>query len=322
MCKMTTIGLLLIASLLIGALGQEEDEVVTEAATTVGAAESYVRGDMIHTEAPDAGQQQAEVFPSPGPIGGDTTVSPGAGDDGAVTPEETGDQGAPAEAQTESPKAETPAPARGDGPADKPKPSQDDVVCVTKEAVQDKNAVSLKLKSNSNCEDTKAKIQSVLEELCGEDCKLQLYQEDNSDQILVAGDYVEADVGGMANKFNNDNIKDKTDVEEAVPRWGKSSKLVLVSVLLAGLLLAALLVAGYYLKTHRKNSKGVRLAESFQVDEENQANTLVSVAPLPQEPLDKPTVNGESPPPENGTSPAPTTNGHSANQTPDADTEM
>lgn len=113
----------------------------------------------------------------------------------------------------------------------------------------------------------------------------------------------------------------------AVPRWGKNSKLVLVSLLLAGLLLAALLVAGYYLKTHRKNSKGVRLAESFQVDEENQANTLVSVAPLPQEPLDKPTANGESPP-ENGTNPAPapapapTTNGHSAAQTPVADTEM
>lgn len=322
---MTTIALLLMASLSIGALAQEEDEVVTEAAPTVGVAESFVRGDMIPeaTEAPDAGQEQAEIFPSTGPIGGDTTASPDASDDGAVTPEETGGNGAPGEAQTEGPKAETPAPARGDGPADKPKPApQDDVVCVTKEAVQDKNAVSLKLKSNSNCEDTKAKIQSVLEELCGEDCKLQLYQEDNSNQILVAGDYVEADVGGMTNKFNNDNIKDKTDVEQAVPRWGKSSKLVLVSVLLAGLLLAALLVAGYYLKTHRKNSKGVRLAESFQVDEENQANTLVSVAPLPQEPLDKPTVNGESPPPENGTSPAPTTNGHSANQSPDADTEM
>lgn len=57
------------------------------------------------------------------------------------------------------------------------------------------------------------------------------------------------------------------------------------------------------------------------MDEENQANTLVSVAPLPQEPLDKPTVNRESPP-ENGTSPSPTTNGHSAGGTPVADTEM
>lgn len=62
-------------------------------------------------------------------------------------------------------------------------------------------------------------------------------------------------------------------------------------------------------------------AESYQVDEENQANTLVSVAPLPQEPVDKPTTNGESPP-ENGTGTSPTTNGHSASQTPVADTEM
>ncbi|XP_072308311.1 uncharacterized protein [Eucyclogobius newberryi] len=321
-CKMSTISLLFIALLSNGAIAQD---VVTGAMTTVAMADALVRGDMIPkaTEDPDAGnsQEQAELFPSVGPIGGaETTAAPG--DDNAPAASEEAGQG-PAEGRTEGPKAETPAPARGDGPADKPKPvPRDDVVCVTKEAVQDKNAVSLKLKSNSNCEDTKIKIVSVLEELCGEDCKLQLYQEDNTNQILVAGDYVEADVGGMANKFNNDNIKDKTDVEEAAALWGKSSKLVLVSVLLAGLLLAALLVAGYYLKTHRKNSKGVRLAESFQVDEENQANTLVSVAPLPQEPLNKPTLNGESPPPENGTSPAPTTNGHSANQTPDADTEM
>ncbi|XP_055016656.1 hematopoietic progenitor cell antigen CD34 isoform X2 [Boleophthalmus pectinirostris] len=284
-------------------------------------AEAFVRGDMIPktTEDPNAGdsQEQVQVFPS---VETETAAAPGD-DSSPAAPEEGGQR--PEEVQTEGPKVETPAPARGDGPGDKPKPvPQDDVICVSKEAVQDKNAVSLKLKSASNCEDTRTKIASVLEELCGEDCKLQLYQEDNTDQILVAGDYVEGDVGGMADKFNNDNIKDKTDVEEATPHWGKNSKLVLVSILLAGLLLAALLVAGYYLKTHRKNSKGVRLAESFQVDEENQANTLVSVAPLPQEPLDKPTVNGESPPPENGTSQAPTTNGHSANQTPDADTEM
>lgn len=53
-------------------------------------------------------------------------------------------------------------------------------------------------------------------------------------------------------------------VVEAVPRWGKNSKLVLVTLLLAGLLLAALLVAGYYLKTHRKNSKGVRLVSRWE----------------------------------------------------------
>ncbi len=35
------------------------------------------------------------------------------------------------------------------------------------------------------------KIESVLQELCGEDCKLEIYQEDNSDEILVSGKYVE-----------------------------------------------------------------------------------------------------------------------------------
>ncbi|KAM8916899.1 uncharacterized protein AB9W97_021519 isoform 2-T2 [Spinachia spinachia] len=211
-----------------------------------------------------------------------------------------------------------PSPARGDGPNNVARP-QDDVVCVSKEAVKDKNAVNLKLKAPSTCMDSKVKIESVLKKLCGEDCKLEIYQEDNSDQILVSGKYVEEDVAGMAEKFNNDNIKNKTNVQEAVQRRGRNSKLVLVSLLLTGLLLAALLLGGYYLKTHRRTSKGVRLAESFQVDEENQANTLVSVAPLPQEPQNKPTANGESAP-ENGTTPA--TNGHSATQTPVADTEM
>lgn len=338
-CKMLAFALILIASLLNAGVMAQDDEVVTGTAPPVEAVE-HVRGDMIPqtTEAPaEPADPQILVFPTVGSLEptDQTTAAP-------ATQEAGGDETTAAEEAAEATEftvdvhtvkntivvapevVDTPAPipARGDGPNNKPQlVSQDDVVCVSKEAVQDKNAVNLKLKSSSNCEDTKVKIESVLQELCGEDCKLEIFQEDNTDEIIVSGKYVEADVTGMANKFNNDNIKDKTDVEEAVPRWGKNSKLVLVSLLLTGLLLAALLVAGYYLKTHRKNSKGVRLAESFQVDEENQANTLVSVAPLPQEPVDKPTVNGESPP-ENGTNPAPTTNGHSATQTPVADTEM
>ncbi|XP_042352872.1 hematopoietic progenitor cell antigen CD34 [Plectropomus leopardus] len=333
-CKM--LALLLIASVLNAGVKAQEEEVLAATAPAV-VADAYVRGDMIPsaTEAPaeEPEDPQIQVFPSVGPLNpteqstaapttATATVDAGdSNDSGPAAPEEF-----TVEVHTEAPKVaepETPAPipSRGDGPNNKPQVVPDDIVCVSKEAVQDKNAVNLKLKASSNCEDTKKKIASVRQELCGEDCKLDIYQEDNSDEIIVSGKYVEDDVAGMANKFNNDNIKDKTDVVEAVPRWGKNSKLVLVSLLLTGLLLAALLVAGYYLKTHRKNSKGVRLAESFQVDEENQANTLVSVAPLPQEPVDKPTINGESPP-ENGTSPAPTTNGHSATQTPVADTEM
>ncbi|XP_029006287.1 hematopoietic progenitor cell antigen CD34 isoform X2 [Betta splendens] len=294
-CKM--LALLVITSLFHAGVTTGQDEVVAKTLSHLG---EQPRGDAIQktTKAPELTSQPMT----------ETTVE--------AVMEKTEVPSSTHVTKTEAP--ETPLPARGDGPQNIPK---DDVVCVSKEAVQDKNAVSLKLKSSSNCKDTKAKIQSVLQELCGEDCKLEIYQEDNSDETIVSGKYVEDDVTGMAHKFNNVNIKDKTDVEEAVPRWGRKSKLVLVSLLLAGLLLAALLTAGYYLKTHRKNSKGVRLAESFQVDEENQANTLVSVAPLPQEPVDKPTVNGESPP-ENGNNPAPTTNGHSQTQTPVADTEM
>ncbi|XP_030274797.1 hematopoietic progenitor cell antigen CD34 isoform X2 [Sparus aurata] len=342
-CKMLAFALLLVASLLSAGVMAQEEEVVTGPAPTVDV-KANVRGDMIPmaTEAPEPEDPQVQVmvFPTPGPLQPTEKTTAATAIDVDEDDQETsapGDAGEgveiKVEVQTDAPEkvseethAPTPArgngPARGDGPANVPRPvPKDDVVCVSKEAVQDKNAVKLKLKASSSCEDTRVKIESVQQELCGEDCKLEIFQEDNSDEILVSGKYVEDDVAGMANKFNNDNIKDKTDVMEAAPRWGNNSKLVLVSLLLTGLLLAALLVAGYYLKTHRKNSKGVRLAESFQVDEENQANTLVSVAPLPQEPLDKPTVNGESPP-ENGTNPAPTTNGHSATQTPVADTEM
>ncbi|KAM6947978.1 hematopoietic progenitor cell antigen CD34 [Lycodopsis pacificus] len=331
-CKTLALALLVIASLLNAGVTAQDvvttQEVVTATVPAVPA-EAHVRGDMIpmKTEAPEPEDPQILAFPTMGPPTEATEQTTAAASPTAT--EEAADEGTGTTVEVHAstvkimaPETPAPQPARGDGPNNIPRlVPQDDVVCVSKEAVQDKNAVNLKLKASSNCKDTKVKLESVLQELCGEDCKLDIYQEDDSDQILVSGKYVEDDVAGMADKFNNDNIKDKTDVEAAVPRWGKKSKLVLVSLLLTGLLLAALLVAGYYLKTHRKSSKGVRLAESFQVDEENQANTLVSVAPLPQEPLDKLPVNGESPP-ENGTNPAPTTNGHSASQTPVADTEM
>ncbi|XP_034389113.1 hematopoietic progenitor cell antigen CD34 [Cyclopterus lumpus] len=352
-CNMLAFALLLVATLSTAGVTAQDDVVTTQGgavttqgggATTQGvvtatvatvAPESYVRGDMMPkaTDAAEPQDPQIVVFPTMGSPTEATEATTAA----VTATEEAGrhhNQAAAAAGEgtevtaevhvntVKIVEAETPAPLPARGPNNIPRlVPQDDVVCVSKEAVQDKNAVNLKLKASSNCKDTKVKIESVLQELCGEDCKLDIYQEDDSDQILVSGKYVEDDVAGMADKFNNDNIKDKTDVEQAVPRWGKNSKLVLVSLLLTGLLLAALLVAAYYLKTHRKNSKGVRLAESFQVDEENQANTLVSVAPLPQEPLDKPSANGESPP-ENGTNPAPTTNGHSATQTPVADTAM
>nr|XP_057910487.1 hematopoietic progenitor cell antigen CD34 [Doryrhamphus excisus] len=326
--KIMALALLFAAAVMNAGVRAQDENIVTDALPTVHA-EGYIRGDMIPVVTPsESGNEKVTVLfdlntpaeqitPATEQMSDEeeTTRPEGeAADDGQVTIDVYPDQ-----PQIEEQQTAAPAPGRGDGPDNIPR---GDVVCVGKDAVHDKNAVNLKLAHFSNCDHTKVRIQSVLEELCGEDCKLEIYQEDNTDQILVSGQYVEDDIKGMVNKFNNDNIKDKTGVKEAVPHWRKNSKLVLISLLLTGLLLAALLVAGYYFKTHHKNSKGVRLAESYQVDEENQANTLVSVAPLPQEPLDKVTANGESPP-ENGTNASPTTNGHSsATQTSVADTEM
>ncbi|XP_043081381.1 uncharacterized protein LOC122329250 [Puntigrus tetrazona] len=102
-----------------------------------------------------------------------------------------------------------------------------------------------------------------------------------------------------------------------------SSSAVFVSVLVAGLLLAATIVDIFYLKRHRQtNGKGMKLAEeSYMADEENQGNTLVSVAPLNQpEPQEKPSLNGESQEPVKAQTPPAATNGHSTTKT--ADTEL
>jgi len=61
--------------------------------------------------------------------------------------------------------------------------------------------------------------------------------------------------------------------------------------------------------------------ESYMADEENQGNTLVSVAPLNQpEPQEKPSLNGESQEAVKPQTPPAATNGHSTTKT--ADTEL
>ncbi|KAB5584067.1 hypothetical protein PHYPO_G00103170 [Pangasianodon hypophthalmus] len=191
------------------------------------------------------------------------------------------------------------------------------VVCVDEAAVRDKDAVKLKLKTVSSCEENKAKIQSILEHLCGDSSKLEIYQKDHTNEMIISGECVEGDAKGMTDKFDNDNIRDKVGVVEANPILVNHSQIVLISILITGLLLAVLLIAAYILKTRHSEAKGARLAEElFQVDEQNQGNTLLSVVPLPpQEPVEKPTSNGES-------LDSPPTNGHSATQTPVADSEM
>uniref|UniRef100_A0A9J7WYT5 Uncharacterized protein n=1 Tax=Cyprinus carpio carpio TaxID=630221 RepID=A0A9J7WYT5_CYPCA len=102
-----------------------------------------------------------------------------------------------------------------------------------------------------------------------------------------------------------------------------SSPAVFVSVLVIGLLLAAITVGIYYFKCHRRNNaRGMKLAEeSYMADEENQGNTLVSVDPLNQpEPQEKPSLNGESQEAVKAQNPPAATNGHSTTKT--ADTEL
>ncbi|XP_072539244.1 uncharacterized protein [Salminus brasiliensis] len=274
-----------------------------------------VRGDDVQPTKEHESQVQVYIFPTlPEEPLTQSTINPWTEQDGTTQysesitvaePDEQQDTQAPQHFTTNQPNAEPSITHMGL------------VVCVDEAAVRGKEAVRLKLKASSSCEENKVKILSILEHLCGDESKLEIYQQDNTDEMIISGQCIEADAKGMTDMFNNDNIKDQVGVVEAVPVLVKHSRIVLVSILLAGLLLAALLIAAYVLKTHRAQPKGMRLAEEmYQVDEQNQGNTLLSVAPLPpQEPLEKPTSNGESPE-------SPPTNGHSATQMPVADTQM
>lgn len=59
-------------------------------------------------------------------------------------------------------------------------------------------------------ENTRAKLQSVLQDLCGEDCKLEIFQEDRSDEIIVSGNYVEG----------QQKYKKKHCLKMCFTRWG------------------------------------------------------------------------------------------------------
>ncbi|KAM9483756.1 uncharacterized protein Hap1MRO34_008553 [Clarias gariepinus] len=197
-------------------------------------------------------------------------------------------------------------------------PQTSKVVCVSEDAMKNKDTVKLKLqlKTKSNCEKNKEKIESSPELLCV-DQKLEIYQMDNTDEMIITGKCLEGDPKGMTEKFENDNIKDKVGIKKAELVLLERPQIVLISVLISGLLLAVLLFAAYILQTRHTEAKGACLAEDlFQVDEPNQGNTLLSAAPLPQqEPIEKPTSNGES-------LESTPTNGHSATQAPVADSEM
>ncbi|XP_017549714.1 uncharacterized protein si:dkey-261h17.1 [Pygocentrus nattereri] len=206
------------------------------------------------------------------------------------------------------------------------KPETTVVECVEKEAVQDRNAVIVELQTPSSCDDTKNKIKAQIHQLCPTtNCTFEIFQEENSKDVIVTGSMSEDDVTEMVGSIAN--IEDLGVANASVREQNeqppkKESPAVLVSLLVAGLALAAGLIGGYVWKNRRSKAKGMKLAEeSMMPDEENQGNTLVSVAPLnPPEPQEKPSLNGESPEAVKTQNPPAATNGHSATKT--ADTEL
>ncbi|XP_062396135.1 hematopoietic progenitor cell antigen CD34 [Sardina pilchardus] len=303
------------------------------------------------TDLPDVGDTDKTDGTS-GTAAPDTT-----GDDAAAAPE-TGATAAPAAPDTDS---TDPAPARGDGgegsldtnapvthpdiivnsqinfifPED-PKDTMAthapstvvtesaaplvSVECVTEDVVKDRTMVKLELANALPCDTIK---QALEEDFCRDRqvCEVLIAQE--GEKLMLSGATIEENPAEASKMFQGGEIKNKLTVLKSEPVV-KQGSAVLVSILVTGLLLAAGLIGGYVWLNNRKgNGKGVRLAEdSYPVDEENQGNTLVSVAPLnPPEPQEKPSLNGESPDGVKTQAPA-ATNGHSTAKTPVADTEL
>ncbi|XP_078111838.1 uncharacterized protein cd34 [Sander vitreus] len=192
-----------------------------------------------------------------------------------------------------------------------------DVMCVGKEDVLESNAVKVEL-ATDHCEASKRILTENPAGWCsGEKCNLKIFQESNT--MLVTSD--DAPLASLARTLESEHLKDKLGVTKTETPSSSGSS-VFVGILVSGLLAALAIVVGYLKCPRRSDTKGVRLAEeAYPADQENQGNTLVSVAPLnpPPETPEKPSVNGESPE-EAKTQPPPPTNGHSTTKT--ADTEL
>lgn len=193
------------------------------------------------------------------------------------------------------------------------------VQCVGQTDVPQSNAVMAVVETD-DCETTKRIIQENAAGWCQmENCHLKIFQEGN--QLLVASE--DAPLGTLAKALQSERLKDKLGVTKATAPSSSGSS-VFVGVLVSGLLAAAAITAGYWGCQRRAEGTGLKLAEEGspvdQENQENQGNTLVSVAPLnpPTETEEKPNINGESP--EAAKTPTPPTNGHTPSKT--ADTEL
>ncbi|XP_068996273.1 LOW QUALITY PROTEIN: uncharacterized protein cd34 [Embiotoca jacksoni] len=192
-----------------------------------------------------------------------------------------------------------------------------EVQCVGKEDMPESVAVKVQVVTD-DCEVTKRIIQKNPAGWCNkENCNLEIFQEGNT-MWMGSGD---AQLGTLAQALQSEQLKEQLGVTKIeLPSSAGSS--VFVGILVTGLLAAIAITVGYVKCQRRPDTKGVRLAEeAYPVDQENQGNTLVSVAPLtpPPETPEKPSVNGEAPEADK-TQPPPPTNGHSTAKT--ADTEL
>ncbi|XP_070824966.1 uncharacterized protein cd34 [Chaetodon trifascialis] len=288
----------------------------TDASAVTDAADPAAAPDA--TAAPDAGAAPTDA------AGGDSASSAAPGDGSfpatiiAFNPDslDGGDSGssgttaAPSVGDEVATAAEVP----GDSRILKSVP---DVRCVGEGEISEDNAVKVEM-TTDDCDATKRVIEETPVGLCeAKDCDLKIFQ--NGKTVLMASDNVK--LSSLAKALQGETLKDKLGVTkvETPPSSGSS---VFVGILVSGLLAALAITVGYFKCQRRTDTKGVRLAEeAYPVDQENQGNTLVSVAPLnpPPETPEKPSVNGESPEAAK-TQPPPPTNGHSTTKT--ADTEL
>ncbi|XP_039605149.1 hematopoietic progenitor cell antigen CD34-like isoform X2 [Polypterus senegalus] len=204
---------------------------------------------------------------------------------------------------------------------------EEDFITCTEDAMPLKDAVMLKLKSASNCKTIKnllAEATDIKSRLCQsektEDCSMTIYVK--SKDVIISPN-AEGDIKAMTALFQENEVKETMKIENAALRWGKRPPNVLIPLIMAGLLLAVLLIAGYCFKNRRQWSpKGERLV--FHPDdpdqmEEGQVSTLASTAQLT--PQEKPEVKSNLPESDKSQPPA-ASNGHSAKQAPVADTEL
>ncbi|XP_029362475.1 uncharacterized protein cd34 [Echeneis naucrates] len=196
------------------------------------------------------------------------------------------------------------------------------VRCVEKEAMpQGSQDIAVRVVvTTHDCETTKRIILENAANWChSEGCSLDIFQ--NGSSVMMAGKDIVSE--GLNAALKSGQLKEQLGVTSVeTPSEASSGSSVFAGILVTGLLAALAITIGYFKCQRRPDPKGVRLAEeAYPVDQDNQANTLVSVAPLnpPPETPEKPSVNGESTEAAKTPSPPPT-NGHSTTKT--ADTEL